>query len=41
MFQAAPIDDGTDPPTDLDATAEHSQRLACVLCERALRRAAG
>jgi hypothetical protein len=41
IFQAAPVDEGTDPPTDLNATAEYGQRLACVLCERALRQTAG
>jgi CO/xanthine dehydrogenase FAD-binding subunit len=41
IFQAASVDDGIDPPTDLNATAEYRQRLACVLRERALRQAAG
>jgi carbon-monoxide dehydrogenase medium subunit len=33
--------DGTDPPSDLNATAEYKQHLARVLCRRALTQAAG
>ena len=33
--------DGTDPPADLNASAEYKQHLARVLCRRALERAAG
>jgi aerobic carbon-monoxide dehydrogenase medium subunit len=33
--------DGTDPPADLNASAEYKQHLARVLCRRALSRAAG
>ncbi len=33
--------EGTDPPADLDADAAYKRHLAAVLCERALRAAAG
>jgi aerobic carbon-monoxide dehydrogenase medium subunit len=33
--------DGTEPPTDLNATADYKRHLARVLCARALREAAG
>jgi carbon-monoxide dehydrogenase medium subunit len=38
---AAQADDGTDPPTDLNATADYKRHLARVLCRRALSEAAG
>jgi carbon-monoxide dehydrogenase medium subunit len=38
---AAQADEGTDPPTDLNATADYKRHLARVLCSRALREAAG
>jgi carbon-monoxide dehydrogenase medium subunit len=33
--------DGTDPPSDLNASSEYKQHLARVLCRRALTQAAG
>ena len=33
--------EGTDPPADLNATADYKRHLACVLCRRALQEAAG
>ena len=33
--------EGTDPPADLNATADYKRHLARVLCRRALREAAG
>lgn len=38
---AASAADGTDPPDDLNASADYKRHLAQVLCERALREAAG
>lgn len=38
---AANAAEGTDPPADLNASAEYKRHLARVLCERALREAAG
>jgi carbon-monoxide dehydrogenase medium subunit len=38
---AAQADEGTDPPTDLNATADYKRHLARVLCKRALTEAAG
>jgi carbon-monoxide dehydrogenase medium subunit len=38
---AAHAADGTDPPADLNASADYKAHLARVLCERALREAAG
>jgi carbon-monoxide dehydrogenase medium subunit len=38
---AANAAQGTDPPADLNASAEYKRHLARVLCERALRQAAG
>ena len=32
---------GTDPPSDLNATADYKRHLARVLCARALKEAAG
>jgi carbon-monoxide dehydrogenase medium subunit len=33
--------EGTDPPADLNATADYKRHLARVLCRRALQEAAG
>jgi carbon-monoxide dehydrogenase medium subunit len=33
--------EGTDPPSDLNATADYKRHLARVLCRRALNEAAG
>jgi carbon-monoxide dehydrogenase medium subunit len=38
---AAQAAEGTDPPADLNATADYKRHLARVLCARALREAAG
>jgi carbon-monoxide dehydrogenase medium subunit len=38
---AAQAAEGTDPPADLNASADYKRHLARVLCERALREAAG
>jgi carbon-monoxide dehydrogenase medium subunit len=38
---AAHAADGIDPPAELNASAEYKAHLARVLCERALREAAG
>jgi carbon-monoxide dehydrogenase medium subunit len=38
---AAEAAEGTDPPADLNASADYKRHLARVLCERALREAAG
>jgi carbon-monoxide dehydrogenase medium subunit len=38
---AAHAADGTDPPADLNASADYKRHLAQVLCRRALEQAAG
>ena len=38
---ASHADEGTDPPADLNASADYKRHLARVLCRRALERAAG
>ena len=38
---AEQADEGTDPPADLNASAEYKRHLARVLCKRALSEAAG
>jgi carbon-monoxide dehydrogenase medium subunit len=38
---AAHADDGTDPPADLNASADYKRHLARVMCKRALMEAAG